>query len=109
MERRIIYTQKRKSLEGFRKELAKREGLINCENWQIDHIIPFSIGGSDEIDNLQLLNHTDHLNKTIKDRKITKILKKEGLCESFGYTQMVLLVSAEQLKKRYLELNYTFN
>ena len=56
-----------KSRSKMRKEIMKREGWEewpydeNDDPWEIDHIIPQSEGGTDDIDNLRALPKKDHI------------------------------------------------
>jgi hypothetical protein len=59
-----------KRSEANKKAFLKSKSL-DCipYGYEIDHIIPLSFGGSDCIDNMQLLTITEHRKKTAGERK----------------------------------------
>lgn len=85
MERIVVNHQRRriKKKEQIIKLLAERMGIdkLDLHNYQLDHIVPYSISIDNSIINLQLIKKKDHVKKSKIDRKILKEMIKEGLIE----------------------------
>lgn len=45
-------------------------------NWEVDHKVPRSVGGSNSYDNLQLVHKACHIEKTRKDQ--SKYCRRRG-------------------------------
>jgi len=50
--------------------------MADSENWEIDHVVPRSVGGKDSYDNLQLLHKSCHIEKSRVDQ--TKYRRRRG-------------------------------
>lgn len=66
-----IKTKRRIISEDVRNDLLKKAGhkcelCMSCEKLEIDHIIPFALGGSTSIDNLRILCKSCNLKRRQK-------------------------------------------
>jgi 5-methylcytosine-specific restriction endonuclease McrA len=69
VKRRAI--SKKERLEIFNARQGKchicGEKILAMEKWEVEHIIPFALGGKDEGDNLSVAHESCHKNKTRED------------------------------------------
>ncbi len=102
----IIFHQRNRfkgiSINKIKTILAKEKGIEDIYNYELDHIIPYSICADNLIENLQLLSKPDHKKKTIIDHKIIKELRQEGFIEKITHCQHELKIPVEELKEKYL-------
>lgn len=87
----------------LKEEVAERDSICGIKDYQLDHIFPVCLGGSDELENLQLLKIKEHGIKTGKDRKIINQLLKEGYIERVTYYLMQLNRPLAEIKKEYFK------
>jgi len=95
MERIVINHKKRKNL------LYKYK-VPN--GYELHHIIPHCIGGTDSPENLAFVKISDHKRISGKDRKIINKLKKMGFMESITHYSVEVKVSLNKIKKEFLKL-----
>lgn len=61
-----------------KEKFLRQQGLTDVpEGYEVDHIVPLSVGGVDDPSNMQLLPKSVHQQKTNMERKIYKWNKKK--------------------------------
>lgn len=91
-----------------RKQIKQRKGnrCCNCESCvslQIDHIIPIAKGGSNDINNLQLLCRACHLQKTTQEAANGDYLQIDDIVSSFNSKVKGIFDSHEMKKWAFVE------
>lgn len=86
-----------------RKQIKLKKGskcckCDSCLSLQIDHIVPIAKGGSNEIDNLQLLCRACHLQKTTQEAANGDYLQIDDIISSFN-TKVKNIFDSHEMKK----------
>lgn len=74
------------------------------DGYELDHIIPHAIGGSDTEENIQFLRIIIHKEKTKIDLKILKYFRKIGWTNKITNYSHELMVSKTKLREEYLKI-----
>jgi 5-methylcytosine-specific restriction endonuclease McrA len=82
----------------------KKEIILNRQNnlclgckeeittlFEIDHILPISKGGNNELDNLQALCRSCHISKTRDEKQIVSISLNINICQVLALNHIILL------------------
>jgi len=88
--KRIKIVEQNNTCEKCNKRFTK--GLL-----EIDHIFPISLGGSNDVDNLQILCKGCHSIKTRKDFKIISLSKQSGFVRKGGCYWFLYITPIESL------------
>jgi len=74
---------------------------ISIHSLQLDHIVPYLLSLDSSLNNLQLLTPTEHKIKTLKDKKIIRILIQKGFVERVTQFWYILKLPLEEIRKEY--------
>ena len=93
-----------KSIDTWKKYFGERDGIENYYSLELDHIIPFCISEDSSEENLQLLTHKKHLEKSIIDRKILRILRETGFYEKITHYSLELLRPKKEVVAEFIRI-----
>lgn len=80
----------------------RRTNIKAPSGYEVDHIIPYCLGGSDSKQNLQFIKIREHHHKTGRDIRIINSFKKKGWIECVTRYSIELIKPKSFLKEQYL-------